>query len=450
MSRPPTLDLAPYARLVARTSALRQQGRVVQVVGLSIEVEGLRLPLGEICHLYPERAPVGAARISAEVVGFREDRLILMPFADTHGVRPGTTVFPSGRAFSVPVGRELLGRVIDGLARPIDGRGPLETTQRVPIGDAPPNPMDRQPIRVPLETGVRAIDGLLTCGRGQRMGIFAGSGVGKSTLLGMIARSCAADVNVIALIGERGREVQEFIDHDLGPEGLARSVVVVSTSDQPALQRLKGAWLATAIAEWFRALGADVTLMMDSVTRFAMAQREIGLTVGEPPVARGYPPSVFALLPRVLERAGTGERGSITGFYTVLAEGDDLLDPVADTVRSILDGHVILTRALAQENHYPAIDVLQSVSRLFPLLASAEHQSLAGIVRDALAAYQQARDLINIGAYVSGSNPQIDRAIRLQPAIVAFLRQTPDAHTTLEESIQRLAAIVAEDLARAA
>ncbi len=450
MSPAQTLDLSPHRRIVAQTSGLRYEGRVVQVVGLSIEVEGLRLPLGDICHLYPDRATSGESRISAEVVGFREDRLILMPFSDTHGVRPGSAVFPSGRAFSVPVGRELLGRVIDGLARPIDGKGPLNASHTSHIADGPPSPMHRQPIRQPLETGVRAIDALLTTGRGQRMGIFAGSGVGKSTLLGMIARSGAADVNVIALIGERGREVQEFIDRDLGPEGLARSVVVVSTSDQPALQRLKGAWLATAIAEWFRGGGKDVTLMMDSVTRFAMAQREIGLTVGEPPVSRGYPPSVFALLPRLLERAGTDRQGSITGFYTVLVEGDDMLDPIADTVRSILDGHIVLTRALAQENHYPAIDVLQSVSRLFPILTSAEHQETAGVVRDALASYEQSRDLINIGAYVAGSNPQIDRAIRLHPPVVSFLRQAPTDHNSLDEAIGRMTAIVNEGQADAA
>jgi flagellum-specific ATP synthase len=435
---PPVLDLIPYQDLVARTSALRFEGRVVQVVGLSIEVEGVRLPLGEICHLYPRGAPPGTPRISAEVVGFREGRLILMPFADTNGVRPGDTVQPSGRGFSIPLGEELLGRVIDGLARPIDGLGPLNTHRTGRISAAPPNPLSRQPIREPLDTGIRAIDGLLTCGRGQRMGIFAGSGVGKSTLLGMIARNCAADVNVIALIGERGREVQEFIAHDLGPEGLARSVVIVSTSDQPALQRLKGAWVATAIAEWFRGLGAHVTLMMDSVTRFAMAQREIGLTVGEPPVARGYPPSVFTLLPRLLERAGTDERGSITGFYTVLVEGDDMSDPIADTVRGILDGHIVLSRALAHENHYPAIDVPQSLSRLFPTLAGADHSTAAGIVRDALATYRQSRDLINIGAYVAGSDPQIDRAIRLQPGILDFLRQHPHTTTRLDESVSRL------------
>src|ERR671929_1298586 len=397
-----TLDLTPHRQLAAQASALRFQGRVVQVVGLSIEVEGLRLPLGEICHLYPDRAGSAASRITAEVVGFREERLILMPFADTHGVRPGTAVFPSGRGFSVPVGEELLGRVIDGLARPIDGKGPLSTSRTARMSDAPPSPLGRQPIRTPLATGVRAIDALLTTGRGQRVAIMAGSGVGKSTLLGMIARNCEADINVIALIGERGREVQEFIERDLGTEGLARSVVIVSTSDQPALQRLKGAWVATAIAEWFRSRGRQVTLMMDSVTRFAMAQREIGLTVGEPPVSRGYPPSVFAMLPRLLERAGTSDRGSITGLYTVLAEGDDMQDPIADTVRGILDGHIVLSRTLAQENHYPAIDVLQSVSRLFSTLSSPEHKAAASAFRDALFAYQQARDLINIGAYVPG------------------------------------------------
>jgi FliI/YscN family ATPase len=277
------------------------------------------------------------------------------------------------------------------------------------------------------------------------MGIFAGSGVGKSTLLGMIARNCEADVNVIALIGERGREVQEFIEHDLGREGLARSVVVVSTSDQPALQRLKGAWVATAIAEYFRGRGQQVTLMMDSVTRFAMAQREIGLTVGEPPVARGYPPSVFAMLPRLLERAGTSAKGSITGLYTVLAEGDDMQDPIADTVRSILDGHIVLSRTLAQENHYPAIDVLQSVSRLFTTLSAPEHILASGVIRDAMFAYQQARDLINIGAYVAGSNPQIDRALRLHPHIQRFLRQTPDTSTPLEDTIARIWSIASEE-----
>src|SRR5437870_484501 len=308
-------DLTAHRQLIARSSGLRFQGRVVQVVGLSIEVEGLQLPLGEICHLYPERATAGASRITAEVVGFRDNRLILMPFAETHGVRPGTAVFPSGRGFSVPVGEETLGRVIDGLARPIDGKGPLKTSRTARITDAPPSPLGRKPIRTPLATGVRALDGLLTCGKGQRMGIFAGSGVGKSTLLGMIARATRADVNVIALIGERGREVREFIERDLGPEGLQRSVVVVATSDQSPLVRMRGAYVATALAEYFRDQGKDVLLMMDSLTRFAMAQREVGLSVGEPPMTKGYTPSVFALLPKLLERAGNDDGpGSITGL----------------------------------------------------------------------------------------------------------------------------------------
>lgn len=446
-----TLDLLPHRDLVKRSSGLRFQGQVAQVVGLSIEVEGLRLPLGELCHLFPQKtaSPEGP-RISAEVVGFREGRLILMPFSDPQGIRPGTPVFSGGRSFVVPVGEAVLGRVIDGLARPIDGKGPLGCTETQPLGNVALNPVHRQPIREVLPTGVRAIDGLLTCGRGQRMGIFAGSGVGKSTLLGMIAREGEAHVNVIALIGERGREVQEFIERDLGAEGLARSVVVVSTSDQPALQRIKGAWVATAIAEWFRGRGAHVTLMMDSVTRFAMAQREIGLTVGEPPVSRGYPPSVFSMLPRLLERTGTGERGSITGFYTVLVEGDDMSDPIADTVRSILDGHVVLSRALAHENHYPAIDVLQSVSRLFPVLAADDQQQAAGTVRDALANYQEARDLINIGAYVDGSNPRIDRARRLEPAINAFLRQGPEGGSAFGQTVNRLREIAEVGATRAA
>jgi FliI/YscN family ATPase len=440
------LDLAPHRNLISRSSALRYEGRVVQVVGLSIEVEGLRLPMGDICHLYPDRGTAGASRITGEVVGFRDNRLILMLFADTHGVRPGTAVFPSGRGFSVPVGEELLGRVIDGLARPIDGKGPLNTSRTTRITDSPPSPLGRLPIRQPLATGVRALDALLTTGKGQRMGIFAGSGVGKSTLLGMIARNCEADVNVIALIGERGREVQEFIEHDLGPVGLARSVIVVSTSDQPALQRLKGAWVATAIAEFFRARGLQVTLMMDSVTRFAMAQREIGLTVGEPPVSRGYPPSVFSMLPRLLERAGTSEKGSITGLYTVLVDGDDMQDPIADAVRGILDGHIVLSRTLAQENHYPAIDILQSVSRLFTTLADDEQRASASIIRDAMFAYQQARDLINIGAYVAGSNPQIDRALRLHPHIERFLRQPPDRPTEQADAIAMMRAISNEEV----
>jgi flagellum-specific ATP synthase len=432
-----------YHALLRERSALLHQGRVVQVTGLSIEVEGLGLGVGDVCTIHPEHSP---GWISAEVVGFRDERLILMPFADTIGVRPGSRVLPRGREFSVPVGPELLGRVIDGLARPIDGRGALGTTERYPVHNQPPDPLSRQPIRQPLCTGVRAIDALLTCGKGQRVGIFAGSGVGKSSLLGMIARNARADVNVIALVGERGREVQEFIERDLGTTGLERSVVVVATSDQPALQRIKAAWVATAIAEYFRDEGADVTLMMDSVTRWAMAQREVGLTVGEPPVVKGYPPSVFGLLPKLLEKAGTSHRGTITGFYTVLVEGDDLTEPIADATRSILDGHTWLSRKLAHENHYPAIDVLGSVSRLMSTLASPAHQHAASQLRDALATYQASEDLVNIGAYVAGANPALDRALALMPRIRQFLRQSTTQGTSYEAACHDLFDLFPQDL----
>lgn len=432
------LDLSPYLEALVEVPLLRRRGRVVQVIGLSIVAEGLPVQVGEICHIYPTEGQ----RISVEVVGFRDDRVILMPFSEMHGVAPGSPVYRSGRLFKVPAGEALLGRVIDGLCRPIDGLGPLRTTEWVYIAAAPPSPLLRAPITTPLETGVRAIDALLTCGKGQRMGIFAGSGVGKSTLLGMIARSARSHVNVIALIGERGREVQEFIERDLGRDGLARSVVVVSTSDQPALQRIKGAWVATAIAEYFRDQGLDVTLMMDSVTRFAMAQREIGLAAGEPPALRGYPPSVFALLPRLMERAGTSDRGTITGFYTVLMEGDDLTEPITDTTRGILDGHIILSRELATENHFPAIDILGSVSRLMAQITTPEHREMAARLRWVLATYREVRDLVNIGAYQHGTNGEIDRALTLLPGVRAFLRQAPAEHTPFDETLQQLAAAV--------
>lgn len=448
------LDLSRYHAALRERSALRFQGRVAQVIGLSIEVEGLRLAVGDVCTILPERpgrpalqspdaAPTErrAGGISAEVVGFRDNRLIVMPFSDTHGVRPGSAVFPRGRAFNVPVGRPLLGRVLDGLAQPIDGQGPLGTKERYPVTNQPPDPLTRQPIREPLSTGVRAIDAMLTCGKGQRIGIFAGSGVGKSTTLGMIARNAQTDVNVIALIGERGREVQEFMERDLGPEGLARSVVVVATSDQPALQRIKAAWVATAIAEYFREQGLDVTLMMDSVTRWAMAQREIGLTVGEPPVVKGYPPSVFALMPKLMEKAGTSRRGTVTGFYTVLVDGDDVNEPIADTARGILDGHIWLSRTLANQNHYPAIDVLGSISRLMSALAAPEHKRAASELRDALATYRASEDLITIGAYQRGANPGLDRAVTLMPQIKAFLCQSAAEATTLDSAIGDLLSI---------
>ncbi|MCL5264141.1 MAG: flagellar protein export ATPase FliI [Chloroflexi bacterium] len=439
------IDLSRFQLALQQVIPVRFQGKVAQVIGLSIEAEGLRLQVGEICHIYPER---DGRRISAEVVGFKNDRLILMPFAEIQGVKPGSAVFASGRQFSVPAGTELLGRVVDGLCNPIDDKGELRCARRYSVRSNPPSPLARRRIDTPLQTGVRAIDGLLTCGKGQRMGIFSGSGVGKSTMMGMIARNARSDVNVIALIGERGREVQEFIERDLGEEGLRRSVIVVSTSDQPSLLRIKAAWVATTIAEYFRDQGLDVTFMMDSVTRFAMAQREIGLTVGEPPAVKGYPPSVFALLPKLMERTGTSEKGTITGFYTVLVEGDDITEPITDTVRSILDGHIHLSRELAAENHYPAIDVLTSVSRVMTNITDKEHQRLAGKLRDVVATYRSARDLINIGAYVPGSNAQIDRAIQLMPVITSFLRQGIDEGATFEDALTRLRAIFAEETDR--
>jgi flagellum-specific ATP synthase len=427
-----------YFAALRERSALRYQGRVAQLVGLSVEVEGLRLAIGDLCTIYPEPGSPGFA---AEVIGFRDNRLLVMPFQETHGIRAGSRVVPRAHGFYVPVGHALLGRVVNGLAQPIDGRGPLGTTERYSVVGRPPEPLARQPIREPLGTGIRAIDALLTCGKGQRVGIFAGSGVGKSTSLGMIARCARSDVNVVALIGERGREVQEFIARDLGEEGLRRSVVVVSTSDQPALQRIKAAWVATTIAEYFRDQGLDVLLMMDSVTRWAMAQREIGLTVGEPPVVKGYPPSVFALLPKLLERAGTAERGTITGIYTVLVDGDDVTEPIADAARSVLDGHIWLSRKLAHENHYPAIDVLGSVSRLMTALTTPEHQRAAGRLRDLLATYRQHEDLVNIGAYVAGTNPALDEALALLPRIKAFLCQRADEVATYEQSVAALLAL---------
>jgi FliI/YscN family ATPase len=399
-------------------SRFQAAGEVVRVIGTTVEAAGLILQLGSICWIDLE--PEGM--VSAEVVGFKDGLITLVPFGDLSGVRPGSSVRLREQQFRVPIGPAVLGRVLDGFGRPLDGLGPLRAEYKVVTGAAP-HPLGRARISTPISTGVRALDGMLSAGKGQRLGIFAGSGVGKSTLLAMIARHASSDVNVIALIGERGREVQEFIDEQLGPEGLARSCVVVATSDQPALLRLKAAEIATAIAESFRDEGSDVLFMMDSVTRLAMAQREIGLGAGEPPALRGYPPSVFSMLPRLLERAGNTEYGTITGFFTVLVEGDDMTEPVADTVRSILDGHIVLSRSLAERNHYPAIDVLASVSRVMPAVVDKAHMRIAGAVRAALAEYEGARDLIEVGAYAHGSNPAIDEAIALRPALETFLCQ---------------------------
>jgi flagellum-specific ATP synthase len=430
--------LERYRRLLEQIDPVSCRGRVVQVVGLTVEVEGLTSRIGEICFIYPER---GQGPVSAEVIGFRNGRLLLMPLTDLGGVRPGSEVVPRGRVFTVQVGEELLGRVIDGLGRPLDHKGPIESILYSPVTNNCPDVMTRSRIVDALPTGVKAIDGLLTCGKGQRVGIFAGSGVGKSTLLGMIARSSTADVNVIALIGERGREVQDFIERDLGPEGLARSVVVVSTSDQSALMRVKAAWVATVIAEYFRDQGLQVAFLMDSVTRFAMAQREIGLAAGEPPTVRGYTPSVFSLLPKLMERTGTAEYGAITAFYTVLVEADDLTEPITDTVRSILDGHIVLSRELVAANRYPAIDVLNSTSRLMVSVVDKGHRDRASMLRDALATYQEARDLINIGAYVRGSNTKIDAAIDAMPQIEAFLRQRAEEPSPFDSTVEAMSAI---------
>jgi flagellum-specific ATP synthase len=441
LSQTNTFQPNRYLDALENIDPLRYEGRVVRVIGLTIEAEGLACEVGEVCLVH---SGPGEEAIKAEVVGFTRERVVLMPLGEMLGIRPGSRVLSTGHNLELRAGRALLGRVLNGLGQPIDGLGPLEGSRKLMLAGRPPDPLARAPISDPLPTGVRALDGLITCGEGQRIGLFAGSGVGKSVLLGMIARNIRADVNVIALIGERGREVREFIERDLGPEGLARSVVIVSTSDQPALLRVKGAWVATAIAEAFRDEGLHVNFMMDSVTRFAMAQREIGLAIGEPPAARAYPPSVFALLPRLLERLGTSEKGSITGFYTVLVEADDMNEPIADAVRSILDGHVVLSRDLAAQGHYPAIDVLPSVSRLMSAVASPAHQAAARRIREMMAIYNDARDLINIGAYVRGSDPRIDRAITAHPKIEAFLRQAPDEEATFEDTLARLNKIAAD------
>ena len=411
-----------YTKAINQLDTLRVSGRVVHVIGLTIEAIGLDCQIGEVCDIL-----TGSDVIKAEVVGFRNRSTILMPLGEMEGIQPDARVYPLGSVFRAPVGKQLMGRVLDGLGEPIDGKGPLEDLHLTkPINNLAPDPLSRKTISNPLVTGVRAIDALLTCGKGQRMGIFAGSGVGKSTLMGSIARSLSSDVSVIALIGERGREVREFVENSLGPEGLERSIVVVSTSDKPALLRMKAAWVAITIAEYFRDQGLDVTFLMDSVTRFAMAQREIGLAIGEPPASKGYTPSVFAKLPQLMERAGTGEEGSITAFFTVLVEGDDFNEPISDAARGILDGHIILSRDLASRNHYPAIDVLDSVSRVMPSITTSEHRMKAGIIRKHLATYEKARDLINIGAYVEGSDPDIDAAIAAMPSINDLLLQGPE------------------------
>lgn len=426
-----------YLPLLTNLNPIRCTGRINQIVGLTIESDGPAVNLGEHCLI---KSKDNTGWLSAEAVGFKVGRVLLMPLGEMNGLSPGCEVIATGKSIQVEVGESLLGRVLDGLGRPMDELKPILTGKFYPLTAAPPNPLTRERINTPLAMGVRVLDGLLTCGRGQRIGIFAGSGVGKSTLLGMIARNTDADVNVIALIGERGREVRDFIERDLGPEGLARSVVIVATSDQPALIRLKGALVATAVAEFFRDSGRNVLLMMDSVTRFAIAQREVGLAVGEPPTTKGYTPSVFGILPRLLERSGTAAIGSITGLYTVLVEGDDMNEPIADAVRGILDGHIVLSRQLAHLNHYPAIDVLASVSRLMTELATDQHKNAAGRLRNVLATYRDNQDLINIGAYAKGSNPRIDNAIKMIDSVNEFLRQNVTEKVLYGDTIAQLIA----------
>ena len=413
-------------------------GRVAQVVGLVAESQGPDVRVGDLCRICFRD---GSHGLDAEVVGFRDDRVLLMPLGDLREVGPGCDVISTNHPLEVGVGEALLGRILDGLGEPMDDRGPLAATDFYPLYAVPPHPLRRQMVERPLSVGVRVVDGMLTLGTGQRIGIFAGSGVGKSTLLGMMARYTTADVNVISLVGERGREVREFIERDLGPEGLARSVLIIATSDQPPLIRLKAALTATAVAEYFRDQGRDVLLMMDSVTRVARAQREIGLAIGEPPATRGYTPSVFEMLPRLLERAGAGERGSITGIYTVLVEGDDMNEPVADTVRGVLDGHIVLSRKIASRNFYPAVSVLESVSRVMPAIVSPEHLAAAGRIRDLLATYAESEDLINIGAYKAGSNARVDWALSHLDSVRAFLEQRVDESSSFEETDRRMLAL---------
>ena len=428
------LDLVPAAR---RAVTPARRGRVRSVVGLSFEVTGVEAAVGDAVVVH-----AGAGPLVGEVVALTPTGTICMPFGDLRGVRTGDQVEPLDAPLQVHVGEALLGRVLDGLGRPLDDGPSLAGLPTVGVDGTPPHPLRRAMVREPLQLGVRAVDALIPCGKGQRLGIFAGSGVGKSSLLSMIVRGTEADVSVLALIGERGREVREFIENDLGPEGLARSVVIVATSDTPPLVRLQSAFVATRIAEWFRDQGRDVVLMMDSLTRYAMAQREIGLSAGEAPATRGYPPSVFALLPRLLERAGAGEKGSITGLYTVLVEADDLNDPIGDAARSILDGHIALSRNLANAGHFPSIDVLSSVSRVANALLSPEQLALSAEVRSLLAAHRDARDLVDIGAYVPGSNALVDRALHLKGDIDGFLRQPIHETTTRESAWNHLSTVL--------
>jgi flagellum-specific ATP synthase len=428
----------PYFSVLTSADPIRVHGKVTEVIGLLIESTGPAASVGDVCLIEND----GAAAGRAEVVGFRKNRTLLMPLGPIEGIHPGLTVVGTKMPLTIGVGDNLLGRILDGLGNPIDGKGMPQVEETRAIFSRVPNPLRRKRITQMFETGIRAIDGMATIGKGQRMGIFAGSGVGKSILLGMMAKNCISDVNVIALIGERGREVREFLERDLGSEGLKRSVVVVATSEQPALIRLKGAMIAASIAEYFRDRGKDVLFLVDSITRMATAQREIGLAIGEPPATKGYTPSVFAMLPKFLERAGTSDNGSITGVFTVLVEGDDMDEPISDAARSVLDGHIVLARRLAHRNHYPAIDILESISRCMPEVISAEHQGIANRVKNLMSAYRENEDLIQIGAYVPGTSERVDKAIAVNEPMGRFLRQTMGEKASFKDSYGQLVQIM--------
>lgn len=435
------LDQSELCRSIRMGNFYSTLGKIEQIVGMTVEASGISCNIGDVCRV--SAGSDSRKYVLSEVAGFKEGKVILMPYSDMDGIGYGSFVQNTGEKLKIRMSEALIGRTVDALGNPIDGKGPVEGDSYYSINGARSNPLERPPIAQPLEFGVKAIDGMLTIGKGQRMGIFAGSGVGKSTLMGMIARNIKADVNVIALVGERGREVMEFINRDLGPEGLKRSVLVVATSDQPAMMRSKCALAATAIAEYFKDMGKDVLLMMDSLTRYCMAEREIGLSIGEPPVARGYTPSMYASLPKLLERCGNFQTGSITGIFTVLVEGDDSNEPISDTVRGIIDGHIMLSRKIAMKNHYPAIDVTASISRLMSEIASPEQKNAASKIRKIMSLYQENSDLISIGAYKSGSNPELDYAISKINNINQFLQQPVDVKVDFDETVKIMTGIVA-------
>ena len=424
-----------YLDIIYNTKTIKQVGKITEIIGLTIESDGPKSSIGDLCYIYND---FNDKPTMAEVVGFKKDKILLMPLASPDGIQPGAKVVNTGEAMKIGVGNQLIGRVLNGLGEPIDSLGEIRFSEyRSTHADAI-NPLKRKRISEPLALGIKSVDGFATVGKGQRMGIFAGSGVGKSTTLGMMAKNTSADLNVIALVGERGREVKEFIEEILGAEGMKRSIVIAATSEQPSLVKIKAAFVATSIAEYFRDKGMDVLFMLDSVTRIAMAQREVGLAIGEPPATRGYTPSVFTMMPKLMERAGTNEYGTITGLYTVLVEGDDFNEPISDTARSILDGHIMLSRDLAHKNHYPAVDVLQSLSRVMGDVTTKEHRAAAGVLRNLLAVHTKNEDLINIGAYVQGSDPVCDKAIALMPQINEFLTQSTKDKIDFSETINSL------------